>query len=67
MQFKAKAVNPKHPIHEMPEAGPNHTIRLPKSAKDVDHNLARLQTLILDAAALPLGTREAARNRCLTP
>lgn len=40
--------------------------RLPKAAKDADHNLARLQTLVLDAIAPLLSTLEAARNRSLT-
>lgn len=64
--LKRKQPTPDTPFTKCPKLDPAIQSRLPKTAKDADRNLARLQTLVLDAAAPLLSTLEAARNGSLT-
>ena len=65
--LKRKQPIPDTPFTKCPKLDPTIQPRLPKPAKDADRNLARLQTLVLDAAAPLLSTLEAARSGSLTP
>ena len=65
--LRRKQLTPDAPFTKCLKLDPTIQSRLPKPAKDADHNLARLQTLILDAAAPFLSTLEAARSGSLTP
>ena len=65
--LKRKQPIPDTPFTKCPKLDPTIQSRLPKPAKDTDRNLARLQTLVLDAAASLLSTLESARNGSLTP
>ena len=65
--LKRKQPIPDTPFTKCPKLDPTIQSRLPKPAKDADRNLARIQTLVLDAAAPLLSTLEAARSGSLTP
>ena len=64
--LKRKLPTPDTPHTKCPKLDPAIQSRLPKHAKDADRNLARLQTLVLDAAAPLINTLEAARVGSLT-
>ena len=65
--LKRKQPTPDTPFTKCPKLDPTIKSMLPKPAKNADRNLARLQTLVLDAAAPLLSTLEAARSGSLTP
>ena len=65
--LKRKQPIPDTPFTKCPKLDPTIQSRLPKPAKDADRNLARIQTLVLDAAAPLLSTLETARSGSLTP
>ena len=65
--LKRKQPIPDTPFTKCPKLDPTIQSRFPKPTKDTNRNLARLQILVLDAAAPLLSTLEAARNGSLTP
>lgn len=64
--LKSKQSVPDTPHTKCPKLDASIQSRLPKAAKDADHNLARLQTLVLDAVGPVLSTLKAARSGSLT-
>ena len=67
ISLKRKQPTPDTPHTKFPKLDPTIQSRLPKPAKDADRCLAKIQTLLLDAAAPLIPTLEAARKGSLTP